>query len=296
MPRDLDELVLQTLSKSQTLKSISKQFRGLLTSAFVESPLRPLKNLLNGTWLEHPLHPVITDIPIGAWTAALALDGATLFLGVPNLGQASGIAIGVGTAGAVGALVTGLMDYTDTSTPEDTTALTHGIFNTAATLLFTASFVARAQNNWRTEPSYVTLAALGYAAVIAGGFLGGSLIFRHGVMINRNAHRSKPKKFTRAIALKELEENKPTRIDVEGEPILIVKRGDNLYAVGAVCSHLGGPLEKGKLQGDIIECPWHYSHFSIADGSVRAGPTTAPIPLYDTQVTDGYVSIRLHAE
>lgn len=294
MPRDIDELVESTLANYQPLADLSIKTRGWLTAAFVESPLRPLKNLLNGTWLEHPLHPVLTDIPIGAWSVAMALDAATLFFGSRDLGKASAIAIGIGTAGAVGSLATGLMEYTDTDQPEDTTALTHGLVNLTATLLFAGSFLLRKNNNWRTEPSHVALTALGYAAVTVGGFLGGSLIFRHGVMVNRNAHRTKPKKYTKAIALQELVENKPTRIDVEGEPILIVKRGDEIYAVGAVCSHLGGPLEKGKLHGDTIECPWHYSGFSIADGSVQSGPTTAPIPLYDTHITDGYVTIRLH--
>lgn len=294
MPRDIDELIESTLADSQTLADLSKKIRGMLTAAFEESPLHPLKNLLNGTLLEHPLHPVLTDIPIGAWTAALALDAATLFLGTRDLGKASGIAIGVGTLGAVGSIVTGLMDYTDTDKPDDTTALAHGLVNLTATLLFTGSFLLRKRNNWRTEPSHVALSALGYAAVTVGGFLGGSLVFRHGLMVNRNAHRSQPKKYTRAVALTDLEENKPTRIEVEGEPILIVKRGDQIYAVGAVCSHLGGPLEKGKLHGDTIECPWHYSTFSLKDGSIRQGPTTAPIPLYDTRITDGYVTVCLH--
>jgi len=293
MQRDFDELIESTLENSKTLNQTGKTIRGWLAKTFEESPLRPVKNFLNGTWLEHPLHPVLTDIPIGAWTAAMAFDAATLFLGTRGLGKATGIAIGIGTLGAVGSIVTGLMDFADTSKREDATVLTHGTLNLTATLLFTTSFFLRKQNGWRTEPSHAALSALGYAAVTAGGFLGGSLVYRHGIMVNRNAHRLEPKQFTDAVALDDLSENKPTRVEVNGEPILFVRRDNYVYAVGAVCSHLGGPLEEGKLEYNSIECPWHYSVFSIKDGSVEQGPTTAPIPLYETRIRDGQVQIRL---
>jgi nitrite reductase/ring-hydroxylating ferredoxin subunit len=185
------------------------------------------------------------------------------------------------------------MDFADTDEPEDTTILTHGLVNITATLLFAGSFLLRRRAGWQTQPSHVALAALGYAAVVFGGFLGGSLIFRHGVMVNRNAYRASPKKFTDAIALKELAEDKLTRVEVEGEPILLVRRGKEIYAVGAVCSHYGAPMEKGKLEGDTVECPWHYSVYSICDGAFLRGPTTAPLPAYETRVREGQVQVRL---
>jgi nitrite reductase/ring-hydroxylating ferredoxin subunit/uncharacterized membrane protein len=296
MQRDLDEKVETALASSETLRKTAKATRKWLSDTFVSSPLQPLKNLLNGTWLEHPLHPVLTDIPIGAWTVAMVLDAASVFMGVRHLGKASAIAIGIGTLGAVGAAATGVMDYTDTEEPEDTTALTHGLVNLTATLLFTGSFLLRQRDRWQTRPSHVALASLGYAAVTVGGFLGGSLVFRHGVMVNRNAHRKSPKKFTPAIALADLHENKLTRVEVAGEPILLLKRGEQIYAVGAVCSHYGAPMEQGQVQDTNIECPWHYSLYSLEDGSYLRGPTTAPLPVYETRITDGQVTVRLQKE
>jgi nitrite reductase/ring-hydroxylating ferredoxin subunit/uncharacterized membrane protein len=296
MQRDFDERIETTLASSPTLKQTSKSLRGWLTKNFLESPLKPLKDFLNGTWLEHPLHPVLTDIPIGAWTAAMALDAATMVLGTRNLGKATGIAIGVGTAGALGAVATGLMDYTDTSDPEDTTALTHGLLNMTATVLFASSLLLRKSNGWRTEPAHVALSLLGYAAVTAGGFLGGSMVYRRGIMVNRNAYRSSPKKYTDAMPLSKLPEAKLTRVEVEGEPVLLLRRGDDVYALGAVCSHLGAPMEKGELKQDTIVCPWHYSVYSIEDGSVRQGPTTSPLPCYETRVREGQVQVRIARE
>ena len=62
---------------------------------------RRAKNTLHGVWLGHPLHPVLTDLPIGAWTTALALDAAAN--GDPGMRRAATFAMGVGLAGALGA-------------------------------------------------------------------------------------------------------------------------------------------------------------------------------------------------
>src|ERR1700686_2376878 len=75
---------------------------------------RDVKNFLHGTWLGHPLHPVMTDIPLGAWTAALALDALESISGRKECGSAADLAIGVGLIGAVGSAVTGLTDWSET--------------------------------------------------------------------------------------------------------------------------------------------------------------------------------------
>src|SRR5881394_1627950 len=56
------------------------------------------KNMMHGVWLGHPLHPVFTDLPLGAWTTALALDVAAD--GDPGMHRAATFAMGVGLAGA----------------------------------------------------------------------------------------------------------------------------------------------------------------------------------------------------
>ena len=68
-----------------------------------------------------------------------------------------------------------------------------------------------------------------------------------------------------------------------------------MNAIGAVCSHAGGPLHKGRLLGDEVECPWHGSRFCLTDGSVRRGPATYPQPAYEVQVSGGQVEVRSRA-
>ena len=84
-----------------------------------------LKNALHGVWLGHPLHPVFTDVPIGAWTTALALDCAEHW--DPGMRRAATFAMGVGLAGALGAAVTGLTDWSETQGQSRCTGLVRGL-------------------------------------------------------------------------------------------------------------------------------------------------------------------------
>ena len=89
------------------------------------------------------MHPVLTDIPIGAWTLAIVLDVNGLLFELPQLALASSIALGVGVVGAAGAIAAGLMDWLDIDPPEKAIGAFHAILNTSATVLFLTSFLIR---------------------------------------------------------------------------------------------------------------------------------------------------------
>src|SRR5215208_4082182 len=73
-----------------------------------------VKNALHGVWLHHPLHPVFTDIPLGAWSTTVALDVKAAASGDQSFARAGDVALAFGLAGAVGAAVTGLTDWSET--------------------------------------------------------------------------------------------------------------------------------------------------------------------------------------
>jgi nitrite reductase/ring-hydroxylating ferredoxin subunit len=55
---------------------------------------------------------------------------------------------------------------------------------------------------------------------------------------------------------------------------------------------MGGPLSEGKLEGDVVQCPWHGSRFNVTDGSVARGPATFPQPCFEVRVRDGKIEVR----
>src|SRR5215203_6804600 len=148
------------------------------------------KNALHGVWLGHPLHPVFTDVPIGAWTTALALDVAAN--GDPGMRRAATFAIGVGLAGAAGAAVSGLTDWSETDGQSRRTGLIHGLLNIAATTLFAAAYAARRSDSHDRGRTY---AWAGYAIAVGSAYLGGDLVYAQRIGVT-HAVAAPPDDFT----------------------------------------------------------------------------------------------------
>jgi nitrite reductase/ring-hydroxylating ferredoxin subunit len=67
---------------------------------------------------------------------------------------------------------------------------------------------------------------------------------------------------------------------VKGKKIAVFNLGGKLYAIGSICTHMGGPLERGRVEGNVVTCPWHGSRFDVTNGSVVGGPASTPEPSY----------------
>lgn len=248
-----------------------------------------IKDFLHGKWLGHPLHPVLTDIPVGCWTLAAALDAYEAATGRRDLSRAADVAIGAGMLGAAGAAITGMTDWSETDGSARKVGVMHAALNTVALSLYTASYFSRRANSRALR---LALALLGYAIANASAYLGGTLVFGQKIGVDQTARVDLPAKWSRAIELDELEENRPVKVDVGGSEILLVRTEGQVYGMMNVCSHLNGPLNEGELDGLSIRCPWHGSRFSLEDGSVLDGPATHPAPCVEVRTREGWVEVR----
>jgi nitrite reductase/ring-hydroxylating ferredoxin subunit/uncharacterized membrane protein len=278
------------IDKQPWIDSASDPVQKAVKSALRQSG--PLKDFLHGTWLGHPLHPVMTDIPVGAWTLAMVLDAFEAMSARKELRAGADFAVGVGLLGAVASAVTGITDWSETDYRAKKVGFVHAAMNIAATSLYTASWIMRGRRT--TRRSGVALSMLGYIVAGGGAYLGGHLVFGEqiGVDHTATADSTKPEKFTSVMKDADLKEDKPTRVEADGVAILLVKRGERIYALTETCPHLGGPLSEGKLVGGAIECPWHQSKLSLADGSIVSGPTTHPARCFEVRIRKGEIQVR----
>ena len=79
--------------------------------------------------------------------------------------------------------------------------------------------------------------------------------------------------------------------EVDGEPVLLVRRGEEVLAVDGACTHYGGPLAEGLVVGDEVRCPWHHACFSLRTGDVLAAPALRPLGRWATRTEDGRVRV-----
>ena len=82
----------------------------------------------------------------------------------------------------------------------------------------------------------------------------------------------------------------------DGQAVLLARRGEELFAIGATCSHYGGPLAEGLLVEDTVRCPWHHACFSLRTGEPVGAPALNPLPCYDVERTGDRIRVAGKSE
>jgi nitrite reductase/ring-hydroxylating ferredoxin subunit/uncharacterized membrane protein len=285
-------LPVKLIEKQQWLEPMADRLQSNVAAALEEGgSIGPdAANILHGTWLGHPLHAVLTDVPIGSWTAAAVFDALEKSTGSRAIGRTADAAIAVGLIGAAAAAVTGLADWSRVGPGRPRRiGLVHGLLNITASACYLTSLCLRGMHSRQAGRQFATA---GFLISSVSAYLGGHLVYNEKIGVDYTAGFSPPKDFVPVLAETELSDNELRRVDAEGMPILIVRRGMRIYAIAETSSHLGGPLSEGKLQDLTVRCPWHGSCFSLEDGSVFNGPSVHPQPVLEARVRDGQIEVR----
>ncbi len=247
-------------------------------------PMPPVRDFLNGRWLGHPLHGALTDVPIGLLLGVVVLD---------LLGQtaAADIALVLTVLTMLAAAVSGFADYSATDGTARTRATLHGTLMVTALLVLLVSLGLRAAAPTdRTIP--IALGIIALVIVTAGAFVGGDVVYVLGNMVSRHAFRGAGTKWIRLdlgelTDLTALAEATPVKLRAGINDLVVVRIGDTVHAMHAVCAHAGGPLDKGEVVDGCLQCPWHESRFRLVDGHVVRGPAVYDQPSYEIRPADG---------
>lgn len=133
-------------------------------------------DMIAGRWLGHPMHPLLVQLPIGAWLSAAVLDL------LPGQERAAAKLVLTGVLAAPVAAVAGMVDARRLKRRQLRVAAVHAVSNVAATASYAISYQARARGNHRRGRFW---SYLGLAAVAIGGTLGGHLSYAQGVGVRR---------------------------------------------------------------------------------------------------------------
>lgn len=92
--------------------------------------------------------------------------------------------------------------------------------------------------------------------------------------------------FVKVAETKDVQASQMIAVEVNGEKICLANIEGKYYAIGNVCTHLGGPLAQGKLEGYEVQCPWHGSRFDIRTGKVVRPPAMRSEPTYEIKIEE----------
>jgi nitrite reductase/ring-hydroxylating ferredoxin subunit len=134
----------------------------------------------------------------------------------------------------------------------------------------------------------------GYAALTAGAYVGGELVFRQGHQVDRHAFESASTRW-RPLDVREVPAGTLVKAKAGPDTMALYRAADGgpIQAIHAVCAHEGGPLDKGTVADGCVQCPWHGSRFRLADGHVVRGPAVYDQPVFEVRETaDGGLEAR----
>lgn len=282
-------------SRFKWVDPIATTFQEKASGLFGAAPLGPkLKSILNGTPLRHRLHPMLVDVPVGAWTTACYLDA----LSTPMSGrrkrqfqEGADAAIALGILGSLPAALTGTADWVDVSGKPRRYGMVHALLNVTALASYSVSLAARRRDS-RNQTLALTSAGLGFAAMSLSASIGGDLVYNLGVNIPGRPGLSPPEEFTYVLDSSNLPPGGQRMVEAGDLPVLLVRDDDGeIHALEHWCPHAGAPLSEAEIADGVITCHWHGSQFCVDDGAPMRGPAATPLTVYAVREEAGRIMV-----
>ena len=98
--------------------------------------------------------------------------------------------------------------------------------------------------------------------------------------------------FVKVASTADVPEGKMKMVQKGNDKVCLANVGGKFYAIGELCTHVGGPLSQGFLSGQVVTCPWHGSQFDLRTGEVKRGPAAKPEPAYEVKVEGTNILVR----
>lgn len=251
----------------------------------------------------HPIHPMLIPFPFAFLFGSVAFDIAGRLSGRQDWSGTARTMQSAGIASALVAAVPGLIDYLLTVPPESSAkrrATYHMFSNLGAVALFALARGSR--RNGTATPATLSLGLAGAALMSAGGWMGGTLVYRNEIGVDiRHAGAGKwreerlhaePGRPLVAGTIDELEIDQMKLVHVEGRRIVVARTAEGFRAFDDRCTHRGGSLAGGTLIGNVVQCPWHGSQFDVRTGEVLRGPATTPIGVHEVEPVGAELHLR----
>lgn len=256
----------------------------------------------------HPLHPALIPFPFAFLTSAFFFDFIGVIANRPGWWATGSHLAAVGVIAALIAAVPGTLDYFRTVPPNSSgkeRATKHALANLGATGLFAAAWWMRGGADVPPAPPLIAIEAVGTGLLIAGGWMGGTLVYRNQIGVDHRyaaagkwqrervrgkARDGEPVTVARAD---DLQPNQMKLVQLRGRRIVLGRTDDAWVAFDDRCPHRGASLADGALVRGSVQCPWHGSQFDVTTGAVHEGPAEEGVQTFEVVEEDGEVRLIL---
>ncbi len=99
--------------------------------------------------------------------------------------------------------------------------------------------------------------------------------------------------FIKVATTNELAPGQAKKVEVNGKTIALFNLGGSYHAIDNTCTHRGGPLSEGDVDGQVVTCPWHGATFNVTSGEVLSPPARAGVASYRTRVNGSDIEVEV---